>query len=119
MFAAGRAFEQVRNSIGYPHLNVKIGATHAGITVGEDGATHQCNEDIARIICPIPFVIITSRPRAKAGPISCSLRESARFTRIFVRIHCSTRCKGVSMICVRIMEDYRKGIGKRKESDCR
>lgn len=47
MFAAGRAFEQVRNSIGYPHLNVKIGATHAGISVGEDGATHQCNEDIA------------------------------------------------------------------------
>ncbi len=47
MFAAGRAYEQVRNSIGYPHLNVKIGATHAGITVGEDGATHQCLEDIA------------------------------------------------------------------------
>lgn len=47
MFAAGRAFEQIRNSIGYPHLNVKIGATHAGITVGEDGATHQCLEDIA------------------------------------------------------------------------
>lgn len=47
MFAAGRAFEQVRNSIAYPHLNVKICATHAGITVGEDGATHQCNEDIA------------------------------------------------------------------------
>ena len=47
MFAAGRAYEQVRNSIGYPHLNVKIGATHAGITVGEDGATHQCNEDLA------------------------------------------------------------------------
>ncbi len=47
MFAAGRAFEQIRNSIGYPHLGVKIGATHAGITVGEDGATHQCNEDIA------------------------------------------------------------------------
>ena len=47
MFAAGRAFEQVRNSIGYPHLNVKIGATHAGITVGEDGATHQCLEDLA------------------------------------------------------------------------
>ena len=47
MFAAGRSFEQVRNSIGYPHTNVKIGATHAGITVGEDGATHQCNEDIA------------------------------------------------------------------------
>ena len=47
MFAAGRAFEQVRNAIGYPHNNVKIGATHAGITVGEDGATHQCNEDMA------------------------------------------------------------------------
>lgn len=47
MFAAGRAYEQIRNSVGYPHLNVKIGATHAGISVGEDGATHQCNEDIA------------------------------------------------------------------------
>lgn len=46
MFTAGRAFEQIRNAVGYPHLNVKIGATHAGITVGEDGATHQCNEDI-------------------------------------------------------------------------
>ena len=44
MFAAGRAFEQIRNSVGYPHLNVKIGATHAGISVGEDGATHQCND---------------------------------------------------------------------------
>ncbi|MBE6747375.1 MAG: transketolase family protein, partial [Ruminococcaceae bacterium] len=47
MFAAGRAYEIVRNTIGYPHINVKIGATHAGISVGEDGATHQCNEDIA------------------------------------------------------------------------
>lgn len=47
MFVAGRAFDQVRNTVGYPHLNVKIGATHAGISVGEDGATHQCNEDIA------------------------------------------------------------------------
>ena len=47
MFAAGRSYEQIRNSVGYPHTNVKIGATHAGITVGEDGATHQCNEDIA------------------------------------------------------------------------
>lgn len=57
MFAAGRAFEQVRNSIGYPHLNVKIGATHAGISVGEDGATHQCNEDIA-LMRTIPGMII-------------------------------------------------------------
>ena len=57
MFAAGRAYEQVRNSIGYPHLNVKIGATHAGITVGEDGATHQCNEDIA-LMRTIPGMVI-------------------------------------------------------------
>ena len=53
MFAAGRAYEQVRNSIGYPHLNVKIGATHAGITVGEDGASHQCLEDIALMRTPV------------------------------------------------------------------
>ena len=57
MFAAGRAFEQGRNSIGYPHLNVKIGATHAGISVGEDGATHQCNEDIA-LMRTIPGMVI-------------------------------------------------------------
>ncbi len=57
MFAAGRAFEQVRNSIGYPHLNVKIGATHAGISVGEDGATHQCCEDIA-LMRTIPGMVI-------------------------------------------------------------
>ncbi len=57
MFAAGRSFEQIRNSIGYPHNNVKIGATHAGITVGEDGATHQCNEDIA-LMRTIPGMII-------------------------------------------------------------
>ncbi|MBQ8858382.1 MAG: transketolase family protein [Clostridia bacterium] len=57
MFAAGRAFEQVRNSVGYPHLNVKIGATHAGVTVGEDGATHQCNEDIA-LMRTIPGMVI-------------------------------------------------------------
>lgn len=57
MFAAGRAFEQVRNSIGYPHLNVKIGATHAGISVGEDGASHQCCEDIA-LMRVIPGMVI-------------------------------------------------------------
>ena len=57
MFAAGRAFEQIRNSIGYPHLNVKIGATHASISVGEDGATHQCNEDIA-LMRTIPGMVI-------------------------------------------------------------
>lgn len=59
MFAAGRAFEQIRNSIGYPHLNVKIGATHAGISVGEDGATHQCNEDIA-LMRSIPGMTVIS-----------------------------------------------------------
>jgi len=59
MFAAGRAFEQVRNSVGYPHLNVKIGATHAGITVGEDGATHQCLEDIA-LMRSIPGMTIVN-----------------------------------------------------------
>ncbi len=57
MFAGGRSFEQIRNSIGYPHNNVKIGATHAGITVGEDGATHQCNEDIA-LMRTIPGMVI-------------------------------------------------------------
>ncbi len=57
MFSAGRAFEQVRNSIGYPHLNVKIGATHAGVSVGEDGASHQCNEDLA-LMRTIPGMVI-------------------------------------------------------------
>ena len=68
MFAAGRAFEQVRNSIGYPHLNVKIGATHAGISVGEDGATHQCNEDIAlmRTIPGMTVIVPSDDIEAKA-----------------------------------------------------
>ena len=69
MFAAGRNFEQVRNSIGYPHLNVKIGATHAGITVGEDGATHQCNEDIAlmRTIPGMTVIVPSDDIEAKAA----------------------------------------------------
>ena len=57
MFAAGRAFEQVRNSVGYPHLNVKIGATHGGISVGEDGASHQCCEDFA-LMRSIPGMVV-------------------------------------------------------------
>ena len=80
MFAAGRAFEQVRNSIGYPHLNVKIGATHAGISVGEDRASHQCNEDIALmrvipgmvVICPADDVEARAAVRAAVeyeGPV--------------------------------------------------
>ncbi len=69
MFAAGRNFEQVRNAIGYPHLNVKIGATHAGITVGEDGATHQCNEDIAlmRTIPGMTVIVPSDDIEAKAA----------------------------------------------------
>lgn len=69
MFAAGRAFEQVRNSIGYPHLNVKIGATHAGISVGEDGATHQCNEDIAlmRTIPGMTVIVPSDDVEARAA----------------------------------------------------
>ncbi|MDY6287217.1 MAG: transketolase family protein [Lachnospiraceae bacterium] len=69
MFAAGRAFEQVRNSIGYPHLNVKIGATHAGISVGEDGASHQCCEDIAlmRTIPGMTIIVPSDDIEAKAA----------------------------------------------------
>ena len=69
MFAAGRAFEQVRNSIGYPHLNVKIGATHAGISVGEDGATHQCCEDIAlmRTIPGMTVIVPSDDVEARAA----------------------------------------------------
>ena len=66
MFAAGRAFEQVRNSVGYPHLNVKIGATHAGITVGEDGATHQCLEDIGTMRTIPGMVIINPADAVEA-----------------------------------------------------
>ena len=69
MFAAGRAFEQVRNSVGYPHLNVKIGATHAGISVGEDGASHQCCEDVAlmRTIPGMTVIVPSDDIEAKAA----------------------------------------------------
>lgn len=88
MFAAGRNFEQVRNSIGYPHLNVKIGATHAGITVGEDGATHQCNEDVAlmRTIPGMTVIVPSDDIEAKAavraaiemdGPVYCRFGRAA------------------------------------------
>ena len=88
MFVAGRAFEQVRNSIGYPHLNVKIGASHAGISVGEDGATHQCNEDFAImrsipgmvVICPSDDVEACAAVRAAAeydGPVYLRLGRLA------------------------------------------
>ena len=90
MFAAGRAFEQVRNSIGYPHLNVKIGATHAGISVGEDGATHQCCEDIA-LMRTIPGMTILAALEID-GPVYL------RFGRLAVP--------------VLFGEDYRFEIGK-------
>lgn len=88
MFVAGRAFEQVRNSVGYPHLNVKIGATHAGITVGEDGATHQCNEDLTLmrtipgmvVMCPSDDVEARAAVRAAIeyeGPVYLRFGRSA------------------------------------------
>ena len=88
MFAAGRAFEQVRNSVGYPHLNVKIGATHAGITVGEDGASHQCNEDLALmrtipgmvVMCPSDDIEAKAAVRAAIeheGPVYIRLGRAA------------------------------------------
>lgn len=91
MFAAGRAFEQVRNSIGYPHLNVIIGATHAGISVGEDGATHQCCEDIAlmrtipgmTIICPADD---TEAKQAVKAAIECYGPVYLRFGRLAVPV---------------------------------
>ncbi|MBP1533381.1 MAG: transketolase family protein [Ruminococcus sp.] len=83
MFAAGRAFEQVRNSIGYPHLNVKIGATHAGITVGEDGATHQCNEDIAlmRTIPGMTVINPADDTEARAAVEAAILHEGPVYLR--------------------------------------
>ena len=91
MFAAGRAFEQVRNSIGYPHLNVKIGATHAGISVGEDGATHQCNEDIAlmRTIPGMTVIVPCDDTEAKAAVRAAYAMEGPvymRFGRLAVPV---------------------------------
>ncbi len=89
MFAAGRAFEQVRNIIGYPHLNVKIGATHAGITVGEDGATHQCNEDMA-LMRTIPGMVVLNPADAveSRAVVEAALKHSGpvymRFGRLAV-----------------------------------
>lgn len=83
MFAAGRAYEQVRNSIGYPHLNVKIGATHAGVTVGEDGATHQCNEDLA-LMRTIPGMVILNPAdavEARAATEAALLHEGPVYLR--------------------------------------
>ena len=104
MFAAGRAFEQVRNSVGYPHLNVKIGATHAGISVGEDGATHQCNEDIAlmRTIPGMTIINPSDDIEAKAAVKAAYEMEGPvylRFGRLAVPV-------------INDREDYKFEIGK-------
>lgn len=104
MFAAGRAFEQVRNSIGYPHLNVKIGATHAGISVGEDGATHQCNEDIALMRTIPGMVVINPSDDVEARAAVAAAYEHVgpvymRFGRLAVPV-------------INDREDYRFELGK-------
>ena len=83
MFAAGRKFEQVRNSIGYPHLNVKIGATHAGITVGEDGASHQCLEDVAlmRTIPGMTVIVPSDDIEAKAAVMAAAETDGPFYMR--------------------------------------
>ena len=104
MFAAGRAFEQVRNSVGYPHLNVKIGATHAGITVGEDGASHQCNEDIA-LMRTIPGMVVmcpSDDVEAKAAVMAAAEYEGPVYMR-FGRAACPV---------INDRPDYKFEIGK-------
>lgn len=104
MFSAGRAFEQVRNSIGYPHLNVKIGATHAGISVGEDGATHQCNEDIA-LMRTIPGMVIINPSdyvEAKAAVRAAYKWEGP----------CYLRFGRLAVPVINDREDYKFEIGK-------
>lgn len=91
MFASGRAFEQVRNSIGYPHMNVKIGATHAGVTVGEDGASHQCNEDITLMrTIPGMMVIVPSDAVEARAAVEAAIKHTGpvylRFGRMAVPV---------------------------------
>ena len=95
MFAAGRAYEQVRNSVGYPHLNVKIGATHAGITVGEDGATHQCLEDLAlmRTIPGMTIINPADALEAKAA-VEASMQTYGPFYMRFGRFACPIVTEG-------------------------
>ena len=103
MFASGRAFEQVRNSIGYPHLNVKIGATHAGITVGEDGATHQCLEDIA-LMRTIPGMTIVNPADVIEGraAVEAAMQTYGPFYMRFGRYACP----------IVYPEDYKFELGK-------
>ena len=106
MFAAGRAFEQVRNSIGYPHLNVKIGATHAGITVGEDGATHQCNEDIA-LMRTIPGMTIISP--ADATEAYAAVEAAIKF---YGPVYLRFGRFAVPDLTAELLPDYKFEIGK-------
>ena len=95
MFAAGRAFEQVRNSVGYPHLNVKIGATHAGITVGEDGATHQCLEDIALMRTIPGMTIINPADAVEArAAVEAAMQTYGPFYMRFGRFACPIVTEG-------------------------
>ena len=105
MFAAGRAFDQLRNTVGYPHLNVKIGATHAGISVGEDGATHQCNEDIAlmRTIPGMTVIVPSDDIEAKAAVKAAAAMEGPVYMRF-----------GRLAVPVINDEDYKFEIGKGK-----
>ncbi len=98
MFAAGRAFEQIRNAVGYPHLNVKIGATHAGITVGEDGATHQCLEDIGtmRTVPGMTIINPADAVEARAAVEAAILHDGPcylRFGRLAVPVITDTDAK--------------------------
>lgn len=94
MFAAGRAFEQIRNSIGYPHLNVKIGATHGGLSVGEDGASHQCCEDFA-LMRSIPGMVVICPPTAwrlrRLSRRRMNIRGRSTCGWVVWRFRCSTR----------------------------
>lgn len=103
MFAAGRAFEQVRNSIGYPHLNVKIGATHGGISVGEDGASHQCNEDIAlmRTIPGMTVINPADAVEARKAVVAAAKMDGPVYLRF-----------GRLAVPVIFDEDYKFEIGK-------
>ena len=95
MFAAGRAFEQVRNSVGYPHLNVKIGATHAGITVGEDGATHQCLEDLALMRTIPGMTIINPADAVEArAAVEAAMQTYGPFYMRFGRFACPIVTEG-------------------------
>ncbi len=103
MFAAGRSFEQIRNSIGYPHNNVKIGATHAGITVGEDGATHQCCEDIA-LMRTIPGMVILNP--ADAAEARLAVKAAIEYKGpVYLRF-------GRMAVPVLFGDDYKFEIGK-------